>query len=148
MSVRLTRMETLTVAWDSDEHVLRRWGNEGQANVVAVCRGLLVEELGKEGAPRLGMLLRVWKDDAAVLETFGHGDEAETLRRCVEELRLAVGAGEGSDADRAAQTAASGSPDGTGRSAGSRLSRDGSAASTDRSKEEAAESSGQGAWTK
>lgn len=146
MSVRLTRIETLTTAWNSDEHVLRRWGNDGQANVVAVCQGLLAEELGKEGAPRLGMLLRIWKDDAAALETFGHGDEAETLRRCIEELRRAAGAGEGTGENGSAEPVSASRP-GRQRLAEGGPSEDGAPAPDGQPDEK--ESSGRSAaWSK
>lgn len=87
MTVRMTEMETLTASWESAERVLRDWGHEPEAEVVAMCRGELREEIARKGQMRLGELIRGWAESAAVLEAYGHGDQAGSLRRCTEQLR-------------------------------------------------------------
>lgn len=87
MTVRMTEIETLSASWESAERVLRDWGHEPEAEVVALCREELRDEIARKGEMRLGELVRGWTESAAVLDTYGHGDQAESLRRCTEQLR-------------------------------------------------------------
>lgn len=97
MTVRMTEMETLSASWESAERVLRDWGHEPEAEVVALCREELRDEIARKGEMRLGELVRGWTEGAAVLETYGHGDQAESLRRCSTQLRAQLQWEEGPD---------------------------------------------------